>query len=37
MQMSAACFALSQTVKGKEAIAIQSYARALKALPTIIA
>jgi len=37
MQMSAACFDLAHTVKGKEAIAIQSYARALRQLPTIIA
>lgn len=37
MQMSAACNALAQTVKGKEAIAIQSYAKALRQLPTIIA
>lgn len=37
MQMSAACFNLAQTVKGKQAIAIQSYARALRQLPTIIA
>lgn len=37
MQMAAACNALAQTVKGKEAIAIQSYARALRQLPTIIA
>lgn len=37
MQMAAACNALAQNVKGKEAIAIQSYARALRQLPTIIA
>ena len=36
MQMSAACMALAQTIKGKEALAIQSYARALRQLPTII-
>jgi T-complex protein 1 subunit beta len=35
--MSSACFNLAQTIKGKEAIAVQSYARALRQLPTIIA
>jgi T-complex protein 1 subunit beta len=37
MQMSAACLELAQNIKGKEALAVQSYARALRQLPTIIA
>lgn len=37
MQMAAACSELAQNVKGKEALAIQAYARALRQLPTIIA
>lgn len=37
MQMAAACLELAQNVKGKEALAIQAYARALRQLPTIIA
>jgi T-complex protein 1 subunit beta len=37
MQMSQACLELAQGIKGKEALAIQSYAKALRQLPTIIA
>lgn len=37
MQMSQACMELAQNVKGKEALAIQAYAKALRQLPTIIA
>ena len=37
MQMSAACLLLAQGIKGKEALAIHSYAKALRQLPTIIA
>jgi T-complex protein 1 subunit beta len=37
MQMSAACLELAQNIKGKEALAVQSYAKALRQLPTIIA
>mmetsp|Transcript_17968 Transcript_17968/g.12980 ORF Transcript_17968/g.12980 Transcript_17968/m.12980 type:complete len:115 (+) Transcript_17968:400-744(+) len=35
--MSLAVEALSKTVSGKEALAIESYAKALRQLPTIIA
>ena len=35
--MALACEALAKTVKGKEALAIESYAKALRQLPIIIA
>ena len=35
--MSQACEKLAKTIKGKEALAIEAYARALKALPIAIA
>jgi T-complex protein 1 subunit beta len=35
--MSNAIDELAKTVKGKEALSIESYARALRALPTIMA
>jgi len=35
--MALACEALAKTVKGKEALAIEGYARALRQLPIIIA
>lgn len=37
MHMAIACENLSQTVKGKEALAIQAYAKALRQLPITIA
>jgi len=37
MRMSIAVDELAKTVKGKEALSIESYARALRALPTIMA
>ena len=37
MQMSDACMELAQNIKGKEALAVLSYARALRQLPNIIA
>jgi len=36
MKMSIACDALAKTIKGKQAIAIEAYARALRQLPTIL-
>lgn len=37
IHMAIACDALAKTVKGKEALAIEAYARALRQLPIIIA
>lgn len=36
MKMSVACDQLAKTVKGKQALAIEAFARALRTLPTII-
>jgi len=37
MKMSIACDQLAKTIKGKQALAIEAYARALRQLPTILA
>jgi T-complex protein 1 subunit beta len=37
MVMAQACDDLAKTVKGKQALAIEAFARALRQLPTIIA
>lgn len=37
LQMALACETLAKTVKGKEALAIEAYARALRQLPITIA
>jgi T-complex protein 1 subunit beta len=37
MKMSIACDNLAKTIKGKQALAIEAYARALRQLPTILA
>jgi T-complex protein 1 subunit beta len=36
MQMSIACDNLAKTIKGKQALAIEAYARALRQIPTIL-
>ena len=37
IHMAQTCEALAKTIKGKEALAIEGYARALRQLPIIIA
>ena len=37
MQMAIACENLAKTIKGKEALAIDAYAKALRQLPITIA